>query len=170
MPWVIPFSIQTTQQKTLSLNNVTVKKEITALFGEEAFLDGTYNRPFIAKKVFTDKTLLDKLNEIIHPAVQHEFKQWSTQQDSALVFNEAAIIFETGSYKRFDFTLLVTCPVELRISRVLKRDNLTREEVLQRIAKQWSDEKKRPMADFEIINDEKELILPQILSMLKALK
>ena len=140
------------EAKKLMNEDPTVKKEITDLFGEEAYRNNTLNRPFIANIVFNDSTQLEKLNAIVHPAVADHFYRWKDRQNGNYVIKEAAILFENGGYKQCDHTILVVAPLELRISRVLNRDQSTRDEVLSRIKNQWDDDQKIPLADFVIQN------------------
>ena len=140
------------EAKKLMSEDPTVKREITDLFGEEAYRNNTLNRPFIANIVFNDSTQLEKLNAIVHPAVADHFDKWKDRQKGNYVIKEAAILFENGGYKQCDHTILVVAPLELRISRVLNRDQSTRDEVLSRIKNQWDDDQKIPLADFVIQN------------------
>jgi dephospho-CoA kinase len=90
---------------------------------------------------------------LIHPIVRADFDAWCAQQNSPLVFNEAAIIFETGAYRQFDATVLVIAPIDTRLQRVIQRDRCTHEQAEARINSQWSDEQKIPLATFLITND-----------------
>ncbi|WP_066759464.1 dephospho-CoA kinase [Crocinitomix algicola] len=155
--------------KKLTDTHPEIKKQIIELFGHEAYLSHSLNRPFIAQQVFNDKGLLEQLNQIIHPAVQHSFHQFYERSNKSLIFNEAAIIFETGSYKNFDATILVKAPKDLRIKRVLNRDNSTEKEIEKRMDKQWSDQKKEQIADYVILNDDKSLLTPQIIAIIDKL-
>ena len=105
----------------------------------------------------------------MHPAVYRAYENWKKMQNSDLVFNESALLFETGSYKSFDATILVTANRETRIQRVMKRDNLSRETVLERMSHQLDDDSKQKMCDFEIVNDEQKLLIPEIIKILRLL-
>lgn len=158
------------EAKNLMVENAEVVKQITALFGEDAYIDGQLNRVHLAKQIFTNNKLRENLNQIVHPAVRRAFVEWSEAQDAELVFNEAAILFETGQYKTFDYTVLVTAPTSIRIDRVVKRDNTTPEEVQKRIDNQWSDEEKIKLSSFVIVNDGKREILPQLDQIISQIK
>lgn len=145
-------------------------QKVKSLFGAEAYQGNFLNPKFIAEQVFNNSELLDSLNTIVHPKVRIAFENWQKNQSSQIVFDEAAILFETGAFKNFDFTILVTSPLPLRIKRVMDRDKITEDQVNKRISKQWPDEKKIPLADFVIKNDEVTLVIPQILTVLKNLK
>jgi dephospho-CoA kinase len=109
------------------------------------------------------------MNAIVHPKVREEFENWALSQDSQLVFNEAAILFETGSYKNFDATILVTAPLEIRLNRVINRDNSIRADVQKRIDNQWSDEQKVMLSTYLIQNDDIHSVLDQIDEVLNEL-
>lgn len=140
---------------------------IKSAFGNEAyFSDGSLNRKHIASIVFNDEAKLSKLNSMVHPAVFRAFDTWVAQVKNApYIMKEAALLFESTSYKMCDYSIMVTAPLELRIKRVLKRDALTRAEIESRNAKQFSEEKKIRLADFIIHNDDTELVIPQVLDL-----
>ena len=150
----IPTYIADTKAKELVANNKQLQQEIVALLGEEAFVEGRYNTSFVAQEVFSNKEKLDKLNAIIHPYVQQDFLQWKQSQQAPYVIKEAAILFESGSYRDCDFIIMVTAPLEERIKRVMLRDKIDRETVEKRIKNQWNDEKKIELSTFVIENRE----------------
>jgi dephospho-CoA kinase len=136
-------------------------------FGTEAYFnDGALNRKHIASIVFSNETQLTKLNAIVHPAVFRAFDQWVGQVKNApYVMKEAALLFESSSYKMCDYSIMVTAPLELRIDRVMLRDGLTRDEIGSRNARQFSEEKKVQLANYVIRNDDTELVIPQVLEL-----
>ena len=148
----IPIYIADTKAKELVANNKQLQQEIVTLLGEEAFVEGRYNTSFVAQEVFSNKEKLDKLNAIIHPYVQQDFLQWKQSQQAPYVIKEAAILFESGSYRDCDFIIMVTAPLEERIKRVILRDKIDRETVEKRIKNQWNDEKKIELSTFVIEN------------------
>ena len=150
----IPIYIADTKSKELVANNKQLQQEIVTLLGEEAFVEGRYNTSFVAQEVFSNKEKLDKLNAIIHPYVQQDFLQWKQSQQAPYVIKEAAILFESGSYRDCDFIIMVTAPLEERIKRVMLRDKIDRETVEKRIKNQWNDEKKIELSTFVIENRE----------------
>jgi len=150
----IPIYIADTKAKELVANNKQLQQEIVTLLGEEAFVEGRYNTSFVAQEVFSNKEKLDKLNAIIHPYVQQDFLQWKQSQQAPYVIKEAAILFESGSYRDCDFIIMVTAPLEERIKRVILRDKIDRETVEKRIKNQWNDEKKIELSTFVIENRE----------------
>jgi dephospho-CoA kinase len=156
--------------KELTSQHPDIRRELTNLLGKEIYRDGKLDRGKMAALIFEDDTIREGVNKIIHPVVRKDFSDWAVKQGSDLVFNEAAILFETGAYKRFNANVLVTAPMELRLQRVMNRDNVTREEVLRRIDKQWHDDLKRPLADHVILNDERTPLIVQVEQMLEQLK
>jgi dephospho-CoA kinase len=136
-------------------------------FGSGAYFDnGTLNRKYIAGIVFNNEAELAKLNAIVHPAVFRAFDAWVAQVKHApYVLKEAALLFESSSYKMCDHSIMVTAPLELRINRVMQRDGLSRAEVESRNARQFSEEKKTELADYVIQNDDTELVIPQVLEL-----
>ena len=141
--------------------------ELKSTFGHEAyFSDGALNRKYIADIVFNNEAQLAKLNAIVHPAVFRAFDAWTANiKNAPYVMKEAALLFESSSYKMCDYSIMVTAPLELRIQRVMARNGLTREEVESRNARQFSEEKKTDLADYVIRNDDTELVIPQILEL-----
>jgi len=155
--------------------NIMVKDElliagIKETFGEESyFSDGTLNNKHIAGIVFNDEAELKKLNALVHPAVFRGFDNWEKQIPASTPYTlkEAALLFESGSYKMCDINILVTAPLELKISRVMQRDGISAEQVKARMDKQLSDEEKVKLADYSIINDEKNSIIEQVYTLHK---
>ena len=152
--------------KRLMATNEGLKKQLIATFGTAAFTNsGDLDTTYIANKVFTDKKALKHLNALVHPAVLADFDQWCSQQQAPYVLKEAALLIESGSYKQCDYTILVESPLALRIQRLLSRDNSSEAQIRARIANQLPDEEKAKLANFLILNDEKHLLIPQILAL-----
>jgi dephospho-CoA kinase len=152
----IPVYIADTEAKKI-LDTADVIAKVIALFGDDILENGKIDRKKIAALVFQDPEKLKKYNAIIHPEVYLHFQNWVKQHNNyPLVIKEAAILFESGSYKDCDKIILVTAPKENRIQRVMKRDAVTREAVEQRMSHQWDDETKKSMSDFVIENIELE--------------
>ena len=151
------------QAKALIATDAQVKERIIAAFGEEAYHNGEYNRAYIAQIVFNNSEKLAILNGIVHPALAEYFKRWAKEQTSPYVLKEAAILFESGSYKDCDYIITVTAPEEVRIARVMARDHCTEAQVRARMAQQWSEnidlekakkEVKRINNELRVTNDE----------------
>lgn len=148
----IPVYIADEEAKKLMNRSKIIKKKLIALFGEQAYLNSKLNRPYLAQQIFSDKTKLDKMNAIVHPKVAQHFNRWVKKQQSPYVLKEAAILFESGSYKQCHFIITVTAPLSVRIERVLKRDNTTAQKVKSIVKNQWSDTKKVAHSNAVIVN------------------
>ena len=140
------------EAKRLMHNSKNVRDRIIALLGEEAYHGTELQRQFVASKVFKDADLLQNLNAIVHPEVKRHFYEWVANQNFSYVIQEAAILFENGSYTAFDKMILVTAPEEDRIARIQERDGTTREAILERMGHQWKDDRKAELADYIIEN------------------
>ena len=148
--------------KELTDSNPKIKEGLIHLFGEEIYQNDTLNKFALAQAIFSDESLREKVNALIHPIVREDFNLWALAQNNALVFNESAILFETGSFKNFDAIILVYAPKELRIKRIMKRDNCSENEVLKRMNTQFSDEEKYQLTEFRVLNDEQTPLLKQV--------
>jgi dephospho-CoA kinase len=127
---------------------------------------GLPNRKLIASIVFNRPEKLQILNQIIHPKVAQAFQQWClSNQQSSYVIKEAAILFESNSYKNLDGVICVYAPMPLRINRVVERDGSNKDEIIKRINAQWSDEQRLAQSNWAINNDENKSILPQVLDI-----
>lgn len=145
-------------------------KEVREAFGEDIMNDDLPDRGKLASLVFNNPEKLQMLNSIIHPKVLEHFRDWlAAHSSSKFIIREAAILFESGRYKDCDKIILVTAPKEIRIKRVMERDNTTREKVLERMNAQWDDEKKAALSDFIIINTDIEEAKIQAGEILKIL-
>ncbi|WP_162341081.1 dephospho-CoA kinase [Cyclobacterium salsum] len=153
--------------KWLMEHESDLKEKIMAEFGKDAYLpDGKPNRAYLAEKVFSNANETQKINRIVHPAVNRDFKTWVDFQHSPYVLKEAALLFETGSYRELDYTIHVSAPRELRISRIRKRDpHRSTEQIKAIMEKQWEDDKKNKLATFLLSNDEKEMLIPKVLEI-----
>ena len=139
----------------------SIKKE----FGEDAYTNNTLNRKYLASIVFNDAFQLEKLNAITHPAVIDAAQKWMQQQTTAYVIKEAALMFESASAAGVDLIIGVYAPQHIRIKRVMDRDGVTRQDVLARIDKQIDEEIKMKLCDFVLVNDEQQLLIPQVLEL-----
>lgn len=150
------------EAKKLMNNSEIIKKELIHLFGKEAYLHNEINRPFIADKIFNDKSYLEKMNAIVHPKVKTHFKQWLEQQNSPYVIKEVAIIFEHNQQSSYDLIISVIADKEKRLQRVLNRDKSTSEKVLAIMNNQMNDIDKAKLSDFVIVNNEKSTLENQV--------
>ncbi|PUV25898.1 MULTISPECIES: dephospho-CoA kinase [Sphingobacterium] len=150
------------EAKRLMNSDARIKEKLIEQFGEATYKEGRLDRAFLADMVFSDKEKLELLNSIVHPIVIQEAKDWAERQTTRYSLKEAALLFESGSYKDLDYTILVTAPMDIRIQRVIERDGATEQQVRERINKQLSDEEKLQLADFVIVNDGITPLLPQV--------
>lgn len=162
----IPFYDADKEAKKIMATNVDIKNALIEAFGQQTYFDdGTLNRKWLSSQVFDNEKNLQLLNAIVHPIVIKAAEDWGNAQVTIYCLKEAALLFESGSYKSLDATILVTAPLELRIERVMQRDGVTRDAVLDRIKNQMPEEEKMKMADYIIVNDEVTALLPQILKI-----
>ena len=140
--------------KWLMNNDDNLKSNIISIFGDKAYLKGSLNRKYLSAKVFNDSLKLKALNNLVHPLVAIDFKNWLLHQKSKdFVFKEAAILIESGAYKEMDKIIVVSCPENIRLERVLKRDGNSPELVKKRMQNQISETEKINHADFVIKNN-----------------
>jgi dephospho-CoA kinase len=153
-------------------SNQKIKKEMIRLFGADIYTpEGQINRKMLASILFANDLHLEKVNHLVHPVVRKEFNKWMKKhEDSPYVIHEAAILFESGFYKMMDFNLLIRAPEEQRIARVRARDGVTEQVVRERMSKQWPEEEKEKLADKILWNDNKKLMIPEIIQIDKNLK
>lgn len=166
----IPVYYADTAAKRLMHEDQALITGLKAAFGEETYLsDGTLNRPWLAKKAFSDDQALATLNSLVHPAVHRDAAAWRSRQTAPYTLYEAAIVFELGRQDDFAGVIVVAAPEEIRKSRVMQRDGVNAAAFQARAAKQWPDDKKEAVADFLIVNDGRRLLLPQILRLHRIL-
>ena len=154
------------EAKDLMNSDIEVIEQLIRLFGKDIYTSNkTLDRKKLAGIIFNDDIQLNQVNQIVHPAVKQDFEKWLKKQDSLYIIHEAAILFESGFYKMMDFTLLITAPEVMRIERVIQRDGIDTNKITERMEKQWPDSEKRKLASFELVNDNKNLIVPQIIKI-----
>ncbi|TXE11949.1 dephospho-CoA kinase [Seonamhaeicola algicola] len=148
----VPVYIADNEAKKLMNTSKVIKRKLTELFGENAYVNNTLNRPYLASIIFNDKSYLEKMNAIVHPRVARHFKKWVAKQNTVYVIKEVAILFENGGHKHCDFVITVTAPLALRIERLLKRDDTTKEKIKAIMNNQLPDDEKVKLSDFVIEN------------------
>ncbi|MBB78293.1 MAG: dephospho-CoA kinase [Crocinitomicaceae bacterium] len=157
------------EAKSLINKDPLIKDQLIKLLGKEIYKNSILNKEVMAEKIFSNNETRKLVNEIVHPRVRDSFALFVSKQKNNIVFNESAILFETGSYEEFDKIILVTSPMYLRVSRIINRDKCSKQELDAKISSQWDDNTKIPLADFVILNDEKEPIINQIEIVLNQL-
>ena len=165
----IPVYIADVEGKKIT-ESPKILKSIKAAFGSAVFDEERLNRQKVSQIVFNDSEKLKQLNSIIHPEVEKHFMNWvNNHSNFPLVVKETALLFESGSYKKCDFVITVIAPLEDRINRVIKRDAITRENVLKRIDNQWSDEDRIRNSHYIIDNTDRKTIERQVKEILKKI-
>lgn len=149
--------------------NAVLRKHLIEAFGKEVYANNVINRSYLSSIVFKDATQLERLNAIVHPITIAEAEQWFRQQTTPYVIKEAALLFEAGTAKELDYIIGVSAPKKLRVERVMKRDGISKEQVLQRMSKQMDEAEKIKLCDFVLVNDEQQMLLPQIIKLHKEL-
>ncbi|MBN7809473.1 dephospho-CoA kinase [Algoriphagus sp. H41] len=167
----IPIYSADDRAKWLMANDAALKGQISATFGLESYLeDGSLNRAFLAEKVFSDPEKVKQINALVHPAVGRDFHGWAENQNAPYVLKEAALLFETGSYRELDKIINVSSPLKIRIARILMRDpHRSESQVNHIIDQQMPDEEKNEKADFVIKNSDNKLLIPQVLEIHRTL-
>lgn len=155
--------------KKLMNEHPVIKEKITGYFGEEAYINGIYNRKYIAGIVFSQPEKLEWLNALVHPFTIADAATWAAAQQAPYVIKEAALMFESASFHHTDAVIGVSAPEVLRLHRVMQRDGAKREEVLQRMQRQLPETVKMKLCNFIIYNDEQQAVLPQTLRIHQAL-
>lgn len=160
----VPVYCSDIEAKKLMTSSTSVIKGVKSIFGPQAYLEtGELNKKLISTQIFTDKDKLERINNVVHPAVRKDFEIWANKHsDAPYVINEAALFIENGTYQNFDFLISVLSPLKLRIQRIEDRDHINQAEILLRISNQSSDEEKIDKSDFLIYNDNGETLLSQI--------
>ena len=151
--------------KNIMNEDEILRQKIKENFGEAAYTDGILNRKYIANIVFNDAEKLTQLNALVHPAAIAMGEKWSNEQTTPYTVKEAALFFESGSAAGMDYIIGVYALQDLRVKRVMQRDAATHEEVLARMSKQIDEEKKMKLCDFVIVNDEQQLLIPQVTAL-----
>jgi dephospho-CoA kinase len=151
-----------TRAKVVMNSHPQVVREVTALFGPEAYVDGVLNRPYIAQRAFADKELLGRLNAIVHPRVVEDYEQWVAQQSGPYVVLESALLFSSPLEGHYDVSVAVVAPDEIRVQRCVARDGATPEQIRERMVRQMSGEEFAKRADIVVNADGVEPLLPQV--------
>ena len=158
------FSADKDARKIMDSDEDIIDK-VKIIAGEDVYSTGTLDRMELARLIFNNKNLLKEINRVVHPVVFDHFKIWVKSVSAPYVIMEAAILIESGASELVDRIVTIVAPVEERIERVVRRNNLTREQVLERINNQMTDEEKIRLSDYVIYNSEHEMIIPSILKI-----
>ena len=148
----IPVYDSDTRAKILMNSSKDLKVKLIEFFGSSTYTNGFINKKYISNLIFNDSSALNKINSIVHPEVFNDFMNWKSRLNNDFVIYESALIFESGSYKSNDYNILVISDINKRIERVIKRDNVKKDDVLLKMNNQWPDQKKIPLADYVFEN------------------
>jgi dephospho-CoA kinase len=151
--------------KRMMTEDANLRGHIISAFGPESYTDDVLNRKYLSAQVFNNEEKLNQLNSLVHPATLRDAEEWMKRQEAPYAIKEAALIFESGSQKMLDYVIGVKAPLALRIERTMKRDNITSGEVEARINLQMNEDKKLSLCDYIIVNDEKQMLIPQVLAL-----
>jgi dephospho-CoA kinase len=152
--------------RRLMAEDESLVKKIKNLLGEDVYRNGRPDRTKIASLVFSNREKLEQLNALVHPVVGRDFLRWAdSYKNHAYIIKEAAILFESGADKGLDAVIFVSAPKSLRVQRIIQRDGVTEEQVKQRMKNQWPETKKKERARFTLVNDEKKMLLPQVIRL-----
>lgn len=148
--------------KRLNDTDEEVKRALTLAFGSDLYENGLLNRPKLASLIFQSDSNRQLVNAIIHPAVKRDFLRWAEAQNSDIVFLEAAILYESGFDAFMNKVVAVAAPEQVRIQRAMQRDNATEQQIVNRLRAQMSQDVLESKADFVVVNDGIQPLLPQI--------
>jgi dephospho-CoA kinase len=146
-------------------NESSIRNQLNSIAGTDLYLNGRLDRMLLASIIFNNTLLLEMVNALVHPVVFDHFKRWSAIQTTPYVIMEAAILFESGAFRFVDRVATVVAPAEQRVERVIRRNKLTREQVLERMRNQMDDESRMKISDYIISNAENDMIIPAILKI-----
>lgn len=157
--------------KEIVSEDSTIKKKLISFFGNNIYKNGVLDRKFLSDKIFNDKSSLQQINSIIHPAVKKDFNCWVTNNSNEkILFKESALLFESGAYKELDKIILIVSDKNLRVSRVLNRDqNRSKKEIESIIDKQIDEVDAIKYADIVIDNNHKKMLLPSVIKEIEKL-
>jgi dephospho-CoA kinase len=163
----IPVYYADDKARYLMNTNPELKTSLVQHFGNEVYKDGKLDRKYLASVVFNNKEKLELLNSLTHPVTISDAEDWMNKQTSPYTIKEAALLFESGAAEKLDYIIGVYAPQHIRVKRVMDRDNLPVEEVMKRISRQIDEEMKMKLCNFVIINNDQQLVIPQVLELHK---
>lgn len=166
----IPVYNSDLESRRLMVSDEAIRRDLVALLGSEVYQDGVLNRPLVASYLFASPDHAQRINAIVHPRVKADFRRWvAAHAQHQMVAIESAILIEAGFASEVDQVVMVKAPLEVRIRRAMHRDGADRQQVMQRIARQMSDDEKRSMSHHQLLNDDKSPLIPQVLRLIALL-
>lgn len=161
----VPVFVADVVARELMENDLSLRKEINAIAGRDLYVTGNLDRKELARIIFNSPDMLRKVNAAVHPAVLGLFDRWAGSSEAPYVIMESAILFEAGADTFVDRVLTLSVPVEERIARVMGRNDLSREQVIERIKNQLEDEEREEQSYYILNNSDNEMIIPEILKI-----
>lgn len=167
----VPIYNADTEAKRLMVQDEVIRKELIALVGQEVYQGAELNKPLLASYLFSSAKHVQQINSIVHPRVKADFIEWlKARQQCEVAGIESAILFEAGFHDSVDSVIMVSAPEELRLTRAMKRDGASEQQIRSRMAAQMNEDEKMKMADFVICNDGIQPLDEQISYILQILK
>jgi dephospho-CoA kinase len=161
----IPFFSADPEARSIMDFDESIMRSINSIAGKDLYKSGSLDRMELASIIFNDNSLLERVNSLVHPVVFDHFRRWELEQDAPYVIFEAAILFESGGSEMVDRIATIVAPVEERVDRVIHRNSLSREQVMERMRNQMEDDIKIKQSDYVIYNSENDMIIPAILKI-----
>ncbi|MDA3883031.1 MAG: dephospho-CoA kinase [Bacteroidales bacterium] len=166
----IPIYYADIEAKKIMNSDPILISEIISILGSQAYVNKKINKQYIAKQIFSDTEKRKKIESCVHKSVKKDYKSWVSKQKGAFVIHENALMFARNTYTEFDKSIYVFCPENIRIARIAQRDNISEQEIRQRMSAQAQDNECIKKADFVIHNDNTELIIPHITQIYSTIK
>jgi len=154
------------EAKKCMQSDVYLIEQIKVVFGDKVYENNILQKNILSEIIFNDNEKLKSLNHLIHPVVSKNFINWCGNQNSDIIIKEAAILFESGSNNILDKIICISAKEDIRIKRVMSRDKCDKNHVLSIMSKQMTQKEKEKLSDFIIINDDKKLLMPQIIDVI----
>ncbi len=161
----VPIYFADDAAKRLMHTDEKLKSELIKYFGSDVYINGQLNKSALSARVFGDRTKLNKLNSLVHPATIKDSQDWMEKQNAYYSIKEAALIFESNSENFLDYIIGVSSPLNLRIKRIKARDSISQDEIIERMSNQLDEDLKMEKCDFIIENNEEKMLIPQVISM-----
>lgn len=157
--------------KSLMVSDAFIVKSLKKMFGDECYReDGSLNRQYVASCIFTNKTNIERMNALVHPAVKKDFQQWAVRQYSDVVAVETAILYESGMIDTVDKVLVVWAGRETAIARTMSKSGMSRMQVEDRMRNQMTTDELLLLSDYSIYNDGDNPLVPEVLELVAQLK
>jgi len=152
------------------LDTIFIQQELKKKFGASIILNNKIDKDYLSSVKFSNRAALKFVESLLHTKVHEKYIHWLQKQNAEFIIKEAAILFESGTYKNLDIIIAISASQQLRKERVMKRDSMSKENVFNRIKHQWTDSQREAKSHYVIYNDEKEMLMPQIIKIYEDIK